>query len=83
MITHGFKKEFQGCRASHVMSQRAASYLLFCVLKAEHGVIAMDVSTAKLLSYLVMEQKRISGCSRCIWKIVFWYFKASANITFI
>lgn len=53
MITHEFKKAFQSCHASHVMSQRAASCLVFCVLKAEHGGIATSVSTAKLF-YLTL-----------------------------
>lgn len=58
MITHGFKKAFQSCHASRVVSQRAASYSVFCLLRAEQDGIAMNVSTAKLLLYFVMEEKR-------------------------
>lgn len=43
----GLKKAFQSCHASHVVSWTAASYSVFCVLKAEHGEMSMSVSTAK------------------------------------
>lgn len=67
MNTPGFKEAFQSCHASHVTSQRAASYSMSCLLKPEHRGMAMSVSTAKPLPYLVVGQKRISGCSGSVY----------------